>query len=69
MDARYRTLLGHFRPEIGHYYFYRLIGPSAEDHRRFTIHLATLTSTIRPRWTASRVRDLHQAGKLSLIHI
>ena len=26
MDEPYRTLLGHFRHEIGHYYFYRLIG-------------------------------------------
>lgn len=34
MDEPYRTLLGHFRHEIGHYYFYRLIGPSQE-------HLAT----------------------------
>jgi hypothetical protein len=25
MDEPYRTLLGHFRHEIGHYYFYRLI--------------------------------------------
>jgi hypothetical protein len=28
MDEPYRTLLGHFRHEIGHYYFYRLVGPS-----------------------------------------
>ncbi len=25
MDEPYRTLLGHFRHEVGHYYFYRLI--------------------------------------------
>jgi hypothetical protein len=25
MDEPYRTLLGHFRHEIGHYYFYRLV--------------------------------------------
>jgi len=30
MDEPYRTLLGHFRHEIGHYYFYRLIGSSPE---------------------------------------
>ena len=30
MDEPYRTLLGHFRHEIGHYYFYRLIAPSSE---------------------------------------
>ncbi len=28
MDEPYRTLLGHFRHEIGHYYSYRLIGTS-----------------------------------------
>jgi len=31
MDEPYRTLLGHFRHEIGHYYFYRLIG-SRQDY-------------------------------------
>lgn len=31
MDEPYRTLLGHFRHEIGHYYFYRLVEPS-QDH-------------------------------------
>lgn len=30
MDEPYRTLLGHFRHEIGHYYFYRLVGSSPE---------------------------------------
>ena len=33
MDEPYRTLLGHFRHEIGHYYFYRLVGPSQEHSR------------------------------------
>ena len=28
MDEPYRTLLGHFRHEIGHYYYYRLVDPS-----------------------------------------
>ena len=28
MDEPYRTLLGHFRHEIGHYYYYRLVGSS-----------------------------------------
>lgn len=36
MDEPYRTLLGHFRHEIGHYYFYRLVDPSPEYLRRFT---------------------------------
>ncbi|MGV9798690.1 zinc-binding metallopeptidase family protein [Mycobacterium sp. NPDC003449] len=35
MDEPYRTLLGHFRHEIGHYYFYRLVAPSAEFTARF----------------------------------
>ena len=32
MDEPYRTLLGHFRHEIGHYYYYRLVDPS-EDYK------------------------------------
>jgi hypothetical protein len=35
MEEPYRTLLGHFRHEIGHYYFYRLVEPSREYLRRF----------------------------------
>jgi len=35
MDEPYRTLLGHFRHEIGHYYFYRLVTPSKEFTARF----------------------------------
>jgi hypothetical protein len=35
MDEPYRTLLGHFRHEIGHYYFYRLITPSSDYLARF----------------------------------
>jgi hypothetical protein len=35
MAEPYRTLLGHFRHEIGHYYFYRLIAPSADYGVRF----------------------------------
>lgn len=34
MDEPYRTLLGHFRHEVGHYYFYRLIR-SPEYLQRF----------------------------------
>jgi hypothetical protein len=30
VQERYRTLLGHMRHEIGHYYWYRLIGSSEE---------------------------------------
>lgn len=36
MDEPYRTLLGHFRHEIGHYYFYRLITPASGYLTRFT---------------------------------
>ena len=32
MAERYRTLLGHFRHELGHYYFDQLIVPSPEKH-------------------------------------
>ena len=35
MAEPYRTLLGHFRHEIGHYYFYRLVEPSQEYSQRF----------------------------------
>ncbi|MEE6139679.1 putative zinc-binding metallopeptidase [Mycobacterium sp. 050128] len=35
MDEPYRTLLGHFRHEIGHYYFYRLIDPNRDHLARF----------------------------------
>jgi hypothetical protein len=35
MQEPYRTLLGHFRHEIGHYYFYRLVGPSQAYLQRF----------------------------------
>lgn len=36
MDEPYRTLLGHFRHEIGHYYFYRLVAPSPDYSARFS---------------------------------
>jgi hypothetical protein len=35
MEEPYRTLLGHFRHEIGHYYFYRLVEPSQTYSQRF----------------------------------
>ena len=34
-EEPYRTLLGHFRHEIGHYYFYRLIDSSPDYLARF----------------------------------
>jgi hypothetical protein len=36
MAEPYRTLLGHFRHEVGHYYFYRLVAPSGDNLARFT---------------------------------
>jgi hypothetical protein len=35
MAEPYRTLLGHFRHEIGHYYYYRLVAPSEKYSARF----------------------------------
>src|SRR6201999_4323193 len=35
MDEPYRTLLGHFRHEIGHYYYFRLVDPSPDYKNRF----------------------------------
>jgi hypothetical protein len=35
MDEPYRTLLGHFRHEIGHYYYYRLIDPDRDYLAQF----------------------------------
>jgi hypothetical protein len=35
MDEPYRTLLGHFRHEIGHYYFYQLVSTSPDYDKRF----------------------------------
>lgn len=36
MAEPYRTLLGHFRHEIGHYYFYRLVTPAPPRLSGFT---------------------------------
>jgi hypothetical protein len=35
MDEPYRTLLGHFRHEVGHYYYFRLVDPSPDHVKRF----------------------------------
>src|SRR6185369_10795468 len=35
MAEPYRTLLGHFRHEVGHYYYFRLVDPSQDYKRRF----------------------------------
>ena len=54
MDEPYRTLLGHFRHEIGHYYFYRLV----DTVRGLPVAVpsdcsATPTPTTRRRWTGT----------------
>ncbi len=36
MEEPYRTLLGHFRHEIGHYYFYRLVGAYNDNLAQFS---------------------------------
>lgn len=36
MDEPYRTVLGHFRHEVGHYYFYRLVLPDPDRLAQFT---------------------------------
>ena len=36
MDEPYRTLLGHFRHEIGHYYFFRLVEPRPDFLAEFS---------------------------------
>ena len=57
MDEPYRTLLGHFRHEIGHYYFYRLVEPVAGLREASSASCsATPTPTTRPRWTATTTR-------------
>ena len=35
MDEPYRTLLGHFRHEIGHYYYFRLVDPVPDYKKSF----------------------------------
>lgn len=35
LDERYRTLLGHFRHEIGHYYWSMLVAPDPEQRQAF----------------------------------
>lgn len=35
MDEPYRTVLGHFRHEVGHYLYFRLVGPSPDFVERF----------------------------------
>ncbi|RAV15668.1 hypothetical protein DQP55_05790 [Mycolicibacterium sp. GF69] len=35
MDEPYRTMLGHFRHEVGHYFYYRLVSVSPDYDARF----------------------------------
>ena len=52
MDEPYRTLLGHFRHEIGHYYYYRLVGPVGGLQGQLPASSSAIPRpTTRRRWT------------------
>ena len=54
MDEPYRTLLGHFRHEIGHYYYYRLVEHVAGLHGSGSANCSAIpTPTTRRRWTGT----------------
>ena len=55
----YRTLLGHFRHEIGHYYWDRFDREQRTDWRSFELCLATNRSTTRRRCNATMTRVRH----------
>ena len=64
MDEPYRTLLGHFRHEIGHYYFYRLVEHLAGLRRSGSANCsATPTPTIRRRSTGTTAKVRRRTGK------
>ena len=65
MGEPYRTLLGHFRHEVGHYYF---ADPGAPTRRRSGARgrcSATSARTTRRRWTATTRRARRPAGRES----
>jgi hypothetical protein len=63
MDEPHRTLLGHLRHEIGHYYFYRLVGTSEDYLPRFRALFGDPTLTTRRRWTGTTTRVRRRAGR------
>lgn len=66
MDEPYRTLLGHFRHEIGHYYFYRLIASSSDYLSRFNELFETRTLTTPRRWIGITVAARRKVGRTAL---
>ena len=69
MDEPYRTLLGHFRHEIGHYYYYRLITPSTDYVDQFTDSVRRrqrrLPGSAGPALQRGRTRGLEANGYVS----
>jgi hypothetical protein len=63
MDEPHRTLLGHLRHEIGHYYFYRLVGTSEDYLPRFRALFGDPTPPTRRRWTGTTTRVRRRAGR------
>ena len=63
MDEPYRTLLGHFRHEIGHYYFYRLVGTSPRVPGAVSASCSVIPKpTTRRRWTGTTARARPPVG-------
>ena len=67
MDEPYRTLLGHFRHEIGHYYF-ALVTPGQRAAGVRARCSATRPRTTRPRWTGTTATARRQ-GWQSAVHL
>lgn len=66
MDEPYRTLLGHFRHEIGHYFYYRLVGARRNTWKDFMRCSAMRTLTTRQPWTAITSKALPRAGRRTM---
>ena len=62
MNERYRTMLGHLRHEIGHYYWYLLVDGTG-SRRRSASYSATSEPTTRPRSRSTTRRDRRMAGR------
>ncbi len=65
LDEPYRTMLGHFRHEIGHYYEWQLVEVAGDPERIARVPRAVRRrdrSTIRPRSTGTTRRVRRRAG-------
>ncbi len=62
MDEPYRTLLGHFRHEIGHYYYYRLVSVSEDYDNQFRELFGDPDATTRRRWTGITTTARRRTG-------